>query len=175
MTVLQFPGKSHILAVAHQHLAARFVSTADLSPLGRRFVAREEGMRFKAYPDSRGILTIGLGHTLNGPSHIVFDKSTVWTATQCLDVFEKDAAPFVFALNRDLERACQQHQFDAMFSLEYNIGMAGMAKSTVVKDFNAGDMEACAAAFELWSHPAALEGRRQREAHLFLTGDYGNV
>ena len=61
-----------------------------------------------------------------------------------------------------------QNQFDALYSLCFNIGETNFKKSTVVRKLNEKDYQGAADAILMWNKPAVLEGRRKRERALFL-------
>jgi lysozyme len=63
----------------------------------------------------------------------------------------------------------QQAQFDALYSLCFNIGGTAFKNSTVVKRLNANDYQGAADAILMWNKPAVLEKRRKRERELFLS------
>jgi GH24 family phage-related lysozyme (muramidase) len=65
-------------------------------------------------------------------------------------------------------------QFGAMMALAYNIGVAGFARSSVLRLHKAGDKQGAARAFGAWNKQAgrALAGltrRRAAEAALYLS------
>jgi lysozyme len=62
-----------------------------------------------------------------------------------------------------------QNQFDALYSLCFNIGEGAFKKSTVVKRLNANDYKGAADAILMWNKPSVLEKRRKRERDLFLS------
>jgi lysozyme len=62
-----------------------------------------------------------------------------------------------------------QPQYDALYSLCFNIGETQFKKSTVVKRLNTGDYKGAADAILMWNKPAVLENRRKRERDLFLS------
>jgi len=76
------------------------------------------------------------------------------------------------------------HQAAAMLSLAYNIGTSAFSTSTVLKEFNAGNIQAAADAFLLWDKAhvngqpvvvAGLLNRRKAEEAVFLTPDAQSV
>ena len=150
--------------------------TLTTSAAGRQFIAQQEGQRLTAYQDSVGVWTIGVGHTsVAGPP----------TVTQGLQIAAEESDQI---LARDLKRTEQavlsavrvplaQHEFDALVSLCFNIGAGNFAKSSVLRDLNAGNRSAAADAFLMWDKAGGhvlpgLAKRRQRERNLFLTGQY---
>ena len=72
------------------------------------------------------------------------------------------------AVETSVKVPLQQHQFDALYSLCFNIGGTNFAKSTVVKKINENDLQGAADAILMWNKPAVLINRRQRERALFL-------
>jgi lysozyme len=142
----------------------------DISPAGLGALAGREGVRTLAYRDSRGIWTIGVGHTAAaGLPHPCAGMEL--THQQVLDLFKLDLQQYVAAVNRAVKVTCTQNQFDAMTSLCFNIGINGFAGSSVARDLNRGDTKGAADAFLLWDHPEELLGRRKAERAQFLTSD----
>ena len=62
----------------------------------------------------------------------------------------------------------KQAQFDALYSMCFNIGETNFKKSTVVKKLNENDLQGAADAILMWNKPAVLTNRRKRERDLFL-------
>lgn len=144
-----------------------------VSPEGRVFIEHEEGLRLEAYPDSAPddppervpIWTIGTGHT--GPE---VHKGLVWTREQCGAALTSDLARVEAAINRLCRIPPRPNQFDAMASLAFNIGLAPsrFPGSTVLRLYNANDLQGAADAFRMWKKPPRLIPRRERERALFL-------
>ena len=135
--------------------------------------AGNEGCKLVAYPDQKGVWTIGYGQT--GPGIV---KGLVWTQAQANAAFADAEATRALRLSSMLTGATSQSQFDAMLDLGYNIGMNALSTSTVVRQHNAGNFKAAAAAFLLWDKitvngvvtvDAGLVTRRQREATVYLS------
>jgi GH24 family phage-related lysozyme (muramidase) len=143
----------------------------DISADGLSALAGREGVRTLAYKDSVGVWTIGVGHT--GAAGLPAPCAGMEISHQAaLDLFKLDLRQYVGEVNRAVKVDCTQNQFDAMVSLCFNIGVAGFAGSSVVRDLNEGDLERAAQAFLLWDHPEELLGRRQAErAQFLLSGD----
>jgi len=134
-----------------------------LSDTGIKLLVQREGSRRRAYPDVRGIPTIGVGHT--GPEvHLGLE----WTQEQVDNAFRNDVQWAEDTVNETIHRPMTQNQFDAMVSLTYNIGKHGFENSTVARRFNAGDTHGAAEAFKLWNKPAVLASRRASEIQQFL-------
>ena len=76
-----------------------------------------------------------------------------------------------------VSRACRvqpnQNQFDALVCFAFNVGVAGMSRSSVIKAHNREDYQAAARAFGLWNKAGGkvwpgLTRRRAAEGALYL-------
>ncbi|WP_375463370.1 lysozyme [uncultured Methylobacterium sp.] len=140
----------------------------DLSPVGEAVLIAREGRRLKAYRDSVGVLTIGIGHTAAaGPPRVA--PGLRITAAECDAIFARDAATYVAAVRKGLTVPVGQHTFDALVSVCYNIGPGGFSGSTFLARLNAGDMAGARNALLLWRKPAAILPRRRAEADQLVT------
>ena len=144
-----------------------------MSPEGVAVLADREGRRLKAYLDTEGVWTIGVGHTAGAGAPIPRAGMTI-TRAECDAIFARDLLKYEAAVNAVLERPISQRQFDACVSLCFNIGTGqvaarkgGFAGSTVAKRINAGDLEGAAEAFLMWNKPAVILSRRRGEAAQF--------
>ena len=126
---------------------------------------------FTAYPDpgtGGDPWTIGWGST--GPD---IKKGLVWTQKQCDDRFAEHLAQFAANVGKAVGNApTKQNQFDAMVSFAYNVGVANLAASTLLKKHKAGDYKGAAAEFARWNKAAGkvlagLTKRRAAEAALY--------
>ena len=72
-----------------------------------------------------------------------------------------------------LNQPATQAQFDALVSFAFNLGVGNLKKSTLLKKFNAGDVQGAALQFKSWNKAggkvlAGLTRRREAEMKLFL-------
>lgn len=130
------------------------------------FITGFEGKRNSAYKDSKGLWTTGVGHLIkpNEP-HLLKAKLT---DDQVEDLFNKDIEWCANAVDSSVRVPLTQNQFDALYSLCFNIGETNFRKSSVLRKLNAGDYHGAADAFLMWNKPAILTGRRQKERAHFL-------
>lgn len=142
-----------------------------------------EGLRLTAYPDPKtgaAPWTIGYGHT--GPD---VHPGLVWTQKQAEDALQADIADAVRQVNQAVTIiGLNQHQFDALVSVVFNVGPGSKWKdgiirlkdggaSTLLKFVNAGNYAAAADQFLRWVSPGSsvergLRRRRTAERALFL-------
>lgn len=142
-----------------------------ISDNGLAFIAQEEGERLVGYADTRGIPTIGVGHTgwVNG---IPVSVGMHITRKQSDELLRRDLNRVEQRINQLVSVPLNQHQYDALCSLVFNIGTEAFAHSTVLQKLNACDYSASAEAMLMWcragQEPQRLLARRQRERALFM-------
>jgi lysozyme len=131
------------------------------------YITEEEGSRNKAYKDTKGLWTIGVGHLIRpGEEHLI---TATLTDEEVKELLRSDLAWCSEAVEGSVKVPLAQAQFDALYSLCFNIGGTAFKNSTVVRKLNAGDMQGAADAILMWNKPAVLEKRRKRERDLFLS------
>lgn len=138
------------------------------SDQGIDLLIAREGLRTEAYLDSRGIPTIGVGHT--GPE---VHMGLVWTKEKCREVFVQDLERFEQAVNECVKLPLEQFEFDALVSFSFNCGERALAHgnnggpSSILKALNAGNLTLAAAAFDNWHSPPEIAARRNGEREQF--------
>lgn len=132
------------------------------SNLGLEKLKKREGVRQKAYLDTKGIPTIGVGHT--GPEVYM---GLVWTMQQVDDAFADDIQWAEDAVNGYVKVALTQNQFDALVSFVFNIGETAFRRSTLLRVLNTGDYTEAANCFDMWHKPKEIIGRRDSEREQF--------
>lgn len=132
------------------------------SDAGLQALEKREGKRNKAYKDTKGIWTIGVGHT--GPN--VYE-GLAWTDQQVEDALRDDVKIAEDCINKYVTVPLTQNQFDALVSFVFNVGTLAFRKSTLLKRLNAGDYEGAAKAFDMWHIPPEIIGRRDSEREQF--------
>ena len=134
-----------------------------LSKIGADLIVTREGLRLKAYQDTKGIWTIGVGHT--GPEVV----RGLWiTRDKAYELFYKDVEWAEEAVN-EVKVPLTQNQFDALVSFVFNIGATAFAKSTMLRMLNVGDYEGAMKQFDRWVIPPEITGRRMSEKKQFST------
>lgn len=135
-----------------------------------------EGCELEAYLCPSGIPTIGFGNTFysDGKPVKLGDKITKEQADILLpSIVQK----FALSVNNGIKTNVLPHQFDAMVSLAYNIGIGNFTKSTLLGLVNkkASDIQ-IANEFLKWNKSKGvvmngLTNRRKSEAELYKTGN----
>lgn len=133
-----------------------------LSDKGVKFLIKHEGKRRKAYKDTKGFWTIGIGHLiLPNEKHLL---TATLTDQEITDILRKDIAIAENAINKE-NLNLNQNQFDALVSFVFNIGIGAWKKSTMLKLLKKGENQLASAQFDRWEN----KNRRAAEKQLFLT------
>lgn len=108
-----------------------------------------------------GVWTIGYGDTENVIPGMVI------TREEAEDRLERRLGrDFEPGVRNAITAGMRQEQFDAMVCLAYSIGVSAFTSSTLVKLFNAGDIQLAADQFLRWDKAGgrSLKGLRRRRA-----------
>ena len=142
-----------------------------ISNNGIEFLKRQEGEKLSTYKDTRGIPTIGVGHTGLVDGKPVSMGMTI-TKEKSSDLLRFDLQWAERAVN-SANVMLTQNQYDALCSLVFNIGATAFNGSTLLRKLKAGDYAGAADQFLAWKRagndPDILLPRRQRERALFLS------
>lgn len=144
------------------------------SKQGYDLIKRWESCKLKAYRDGGGVWTIGWGTTsaagfgtITRGMTITQETADEWLVRSVEKIYER-------AVNDALSRQPNQNQFDAMVCLCYNIGPQAFRESSVVRLFNAGQVNDAGNAFLMWNKDngkviPGLVNRRKSEWELYMT------
>lgn len=154
---------------------------AKLSARGLERLKFEEGFRNDAYRDSAGYWTIGVGHLLTQSE---LSSGKLWIDERPVrwrdGISDKDVDAL---LRQDIRRTevdvehsvsvpLSEHQFDALVSFVYNVGVTAFRNSTLRRHLNQGDYEAVPEQLARWKFAGGKEDpilvrRRARESKLW--------
>jgi len=124
-----------------------------------------EGFRPRAVPRADGGWVIGYGHTASAREGL-----TVGEADAEL-LLQYDLIPVVRTLNQRIDPALNQHQFDALASFVFSIGVDRFTASDLLPRLNAGETAQVADALAAWADDAQADTplrRRAAERALFI-------
>jgi lysozyme len=127
-----------------------------------------EGCRLKAYQDSKGVWTIGFGHT----GRLVVAGLTC-TQAQAEEWLASDIAWAASEVSRVVKVPLTQAEFDALVDFVFNTGAGNFQHSSLLALLNHNDHVKAAAEFEKWDKCGGVElpgllRRRKAEAKEFL-------
>ena len=131
-----------------------------------------EGLRLKAYLDPVGLPTIGWGNTRYQDGKPVKIGDSI-TESQADELLLDDVAERAKKLEDLIQVPVNDHQFGAIVSFAYNVGIGAFTNSTLRRKLNAGDYDGAAAEFKRWNKAGGkvLNGlirRRKAEEALFV-------
>lgn len=140
---------------------------------GLAFTKFAEGFRLKAYRDTGGVLTIGVGHVIKPNEHHLRDATL--TEDQVFRLLRADIKEAEDIVKRLVTVKLSQNQFDAIVDFTFNLGGGQLRGSTLLRKLNAGDYKGAAEEFSRWvfdngvKQPGLINRRRECRS-LFLTG-----
>jgi len=146
-----------------------------LSQNGLQLLEKLEGLKTKAYKDTVGVWTIGIGSTFYENGSRV-KEGDILTKEECYHLFELTKSKYEKPINDSINTLISQNQFDALFCFCYNIGATGFKNSTVVRMINSlASKEEIISAWMMWkgktknkSGKYVLESRRQAEINEYF-------
>lgn len=146
-------------------------SMLRMSLPGRNFVKRFEELRLKAYQDQGGIWTIGYGHTRG------VKMGDVITEAQAETYLKGDLMEAERALALDSGVNLFQHEYDALVSLIFNIGVGHYSSSTIRRTLKMKRYDLAADEFPRWNKVKGkvsngLKRRRHDEREIFVKATY---
>jgi lysozyme len=127
-----------------------------------------EGLRHTAYDDGYGNMTIGVGHLIKPNEEKLY--YTTLSTKQAHKLLELDMEPCERTIESKVSSPLTQHQFDALMSFCYNIGVDKFAGSDVLRHTAKQNYKKAADAMLSWNKPEVLTKRRKQERKLFLQG-----
>lgn len=147
----------------------------NLSKAGLELIKAHEGLRLTAYPDpgtGGEPWTIGYGTTSRAGVGKV-TKGMKITQAEAEELLRRGLAVFELGVKNALTRMPTQNQYDALVSFTYNVGLPNLRKSSVLRFFNEGNIQAAGDALLKWNKAAGkvmpgLVKRREAERALFL-------
>ena len=116
----------------------------EYSQTGLHLTEQFESCRLAAYLDSKGVATIGWGHTFG------VELGDTCTQAQADTWLLQDVQWAAAVVNAKVAVPLTQGEFDACADLVFNIGSHHWSDSTALRLLNQGDYAGAAKAFEMW-------------------------
>ena len=132
---------------------------------GVALIKKFEGCELEAYQCSANVWTIGYGHTKD------VEKGDTITKEEAEQMLVDELHEYENYINKYVNVALSQNQFDALVSWVYNLGPANLKASTMLKVLNDGKYEDVPYQMKRWNKAGGkvLDGLiRRREAEALL-------
>lgn len=151
-----------------------------------RHLRFEEGERLKPYRCEAGVPTIGVGATTYLDGRKVKLSDPPITREQMNRMLSVEIDRYMAEVLEMVDGIATTFQLVGLVLCAYNIGLAGLRGSSMIRLHRKGDYAGAARAFRLWNkyrpspgaplqvHPV-LEARRQREAGIYMTPEPEDV
>ena len=148
-----------------------------MSDKGIAALIKWEGFKTKAYKDTAGLWTIGVGHLIN----LETEKSLLTaklTPAEVHALLKNDLLIYEKEVLRVIKKPLTQNQFDALVSLCFNLGGPKFSRSTVVRLAKDNpDNQAIGDAFLMWNKSGGkvtdgLVTRRKEEVDVYFKSKY---
>lgn len=151
----------------------------QLSNKGAAFIGAFEGFVDHPYNDPVGHCTVGYGHLIHEGNCTAHDRATWGTISRDrgLRLLQDDATRFEDGVRHLVKVPLNQHEFDALVSFSFNLGLGALRESTLLRKLNAGERASVPAEMARWDKAGGrtlpgLTRRRRAEGRLFAHGDY---
>jgi lysozyme len=141
---------------------------------GVLIIEQFEGFEPKMYKDAVGLPTIGYGTLIDTKAEQWLKTATI-TKDQAEVLLRRELGMIERNLNLMLKKTIHQNQFDALVSFAYNLGIASLRTSTLLKKVNKNPADdTIRNEFMKWVHAGGkvlkgLQTRRKAEADLYFT------
>jgi lysozyme len=145
-----------------------------LDDVGYNLIKSFEGLSLVPYKCQAGISTIGYGNTFYPSSKKVTMQDAPISLATAKWMLKETADKFAADVDKMIKANLNQNQFNAIVSLAYNIGLGGLAKSSLLKKVNANPSDPTIRnSFLIWNKAGGrvLDGltkRRTKEANLYF-------
>ena len=140
----------------------------NISNEGIEFIKQFEGCRLKAYQDSVGVWTLGVGHTGGVKEGDEIDDA------EADRLLREDLVWVEKCIANSVREPLTQNQYDALCSWIFNLGCGAFKKSTLLAHINEGEDALAAKEILKWNRAggnviSGLTRRREAESELFLS------
>ncbi len=143
------------------------------SDKGLQLIKQFEGFRARPYLCPAGVPTIGYGATYypDGKKVTMHDKPV--SEADATAMLRSMLVQYENGVERYVQVPITQGQFDALVSFAYNVGLAALKNSTLLRLLNLRDYAGAAAQFARWNRAngkvlPGLTRRREAERKLFV-------
>ena len=139
-----------------------------------KLLRHHEGVRNKPYQCPAKLWTVGIGHLIGDGKTLPPEWNKTFTNEEIDAILKRDLNRFELGLHKMLPNVrLRQHEFDALVSFCFNLGLGCFQRSTIRQALLRGDKEAAMESLVKYCRAGGkilkgLQNRRLDERKLFL-------
>ena len=145
----------------------------NVSEQGLKLIRHHEGVRNRPYRCPAGLWTVGVGHLIGDGKSLPADWNRVFSTEEIDGILKRDLRRFELGVHKMLPNMpLRQHEFDALVSFCFNLGLGCFQRSTVRQALLRGDKTQAMASLLKYCRAGGkilkgLQNRRLDEKALF--------
>jgi lysozyme len=138
-----------------------------------KLIRHHEGVRNKPYKCPAGLFTVGIGHLIGDGKTLPASWNRTFTNEEIDGILKSDLSRFELGISKMLPNVqLKQHEFDALVSFCFNLGLGCFQRSTIRQALLRGDKEQAMESLMKYCRAGGkilrgLENRRKDERRLF--------
>lgn len=138
-----------------------------------KLIRHHEGVRNKPYKCPAGLFTVGVGHLIGDGKTLPSEWNRTFTNEEIDGILKSDLSRFELGISKMLPNVqLKQHEFDALVSFCFNLGLGCFQRSTIRQALLRGDKEQAMESLMKYCRAGGkilrgLENRRKDERRLF--------
>jgi len=139
-----------------------------------KLLRHHEGVKNKPYKCPAGLWTVGVGHLIGDGKTLPTEWNKTFTQEEIDAILKRDLNRFELGVHKMLPNVfLRQHEFDALVSFCFNLGLGCFQRSTIRQALLRGDKEAAMESLVKYCRAGGkilkgLQNRRLDERKLFL-------
>jgi lysozyme len=144
------------------------------SEKGIALIKHHEGVRNRPYRCPANLWTVGVGHLIGDGKSLPESWNKTFTKEEIDGLLKRDLNRFELGIHKMLPNLpLRQHEFDALVSFSFNLGLGTFQRSTIRQALLRGDKETAMESLMKYCKAGGkilkgLENRRKDERKLFL-------
>ena len=108
-----------------------------------QLLKHHEGVRYKPYRCPAGLWTVGVGHLIGDGKSLPREWDKTFTQDEVNGILKSDLRRFELGIHKMLPNVpLRQHEFDALVSFCFNLGLGCFQRSTLRQALLRGDKKA---------------------------------
>ena len=139
-----------------------------------QLLKHHEGVRYKPYRCPAGLWTVGVGHLIGDGKSLPREWDKTFTQDEVNGILKSDLRRFELGVSKMLPNVpLRQHEYDAIISFCFNLGLGCFQRSTIRQALLRGDKEQAMESLVKYCRAGGkilkgLQNRRLDERKLFL-------